>query len=196
MASVMVWCASGLSEPSDMADAMKRLHDGRRGFHLVQRQRRRSRTNFQQVTQHGGFVLGRLGTEGVPGLMQAKGRPRRTAGAFPSRSAEPLRFAAASCAARRDRLCGSEPSRSREALWLPAARPAPGQWPWAAAIPDAWHSPARVGCPLPGPQTKRSRNAASSPAKPMPEMGDGVPSKQSSTTSRSRPSMSKRWAPR
>ena len=80
MASVMVWCASGLSEPSDMAEAMKRLHDGRSGFHLVQRQRGRGGTNLQQITQHGGLVLDRQGAEGGPGLRRRQAGSSGSAG--------------------------------------------------------------------------------------------------------------------
>ncbi len=79
MASVMVWCASGLNEPSDIAEAMKRRTMVGADFHLVQRRGRRGRTNLQQVTQYRRLILGRLGTEGSPGLSRRQARPTRSA---------------------------------------------------------------------------------------------------------------------
>ena len=43
-------------------------HDGGGAFHLVQRQRGGGGTDLQQVAQHRGLVLDRLGAEGGPGL--------------------------------------------------------------------------------------------------------------------------------
>ncbi len=58
-------------------------HDGRSGFHLVQRQRGRGGTDLQQVAQHGGLVLDRQGAEGVPGLNGRSGRLQPHRGRVP-----------------------------------------------------------------------------------------------------------------
>ena len=49
-------------------------------LHLVEGQGRGGGTNLQQVTQHRGLVLGRLGAEGGPGLPGLNGCRGRTAG--------------------------------------------------------------------------------------------------------------------
>ena len=67
MAAVMVWCASGLSEPSDMALAMKRLYMLRRRFDVFEGQRRAGRANLEQIAQDGRLFFGGLCGEGSPG---------------------------------------------------------------------------------------------------------------------------------
>ena len=65
MAAVMVWCASGLSEPSDMALAMKRLHGG--SVSTCSRASGAGGADLEEVAQDGGFFLDGLSGEGSPG---------------------------------------------------------------------------------------------------------------------------------
>ena len=52
IAAVIVWCASGLSEPSDIADATKRFTMLDPDSISSSAQLRARRTNLQQIAQH------------------------------------------------------------------------------------------------------------------------------------------------
>ena len=58
IAAVMVWCASGLSEPRDIALAMKRRTCLAGGSTASDGQARAGGTDFQQIAQHCGCFFG------------------------------------------------------------------------------------------------------------------------------------------
>ena len=189
IAAVIVWCASGLSDPSDIALAINRRYRFSAGSTCsTGNGAAAARTSSRSRSTVGSFSVAWRGER-----RQACCRIRRRRRACLRRSGNRLqqthRLRLPSMRLRLIRLAEANPAVIGQIFRRRAPSPAGRRCHPASA---AFSAPASPLCA----PSHISRRLASSSGNPMPPSGAGVPSKQRSTTSWLSPRQSKRCAPR
>ncbi len=155
----MHWCASGLSEPSDIALATNRLQRLSADSTSSSIDRRPSRTDRQQIAQHRRLPRQQISGKDLERCRRIRRQPAPRA-CFPPPSAAPSPSAAARHAAPRHPPCGSAPSRS------PAAR---------AAAARLLRHPAQRAAAGPAPQSRCPKAAQAYPESTAPPRSYAAP---------------------